>query len=193
MVRAGICLLALLGSLVSDPATATTVIGKSFAQLSLDAEEVFAATVDQVRSYRRSNGRIWTVVRFGQLRSIVGSGESTERELHFAGGRIGDRREAVGGMPEFNPGQRVVLFVRDAGTASPIVGFHQGCFGLRSSPDGETVHTLDGRPVLAVNGGELRTGDAGASGGMRLEAFARAVETLRRPSAEESPAMAAER
>lgn len=159
-------------------ATATTVIAKSFRSLAVEADAIFAGTVEEVRSYRRDDGRIWTAVRFAELRSLVG-GEGPQRELQFAGGRIGDRAEIVGGMPQFAVGQRVVLFVHDDGTASPIVGFHQGCFGLRPSQFGETVVTPDDRPVLGIDGDELLTGEVGEVGGVTLDGFFDLVTDLR--------------
>jgi hypothetical protein len=165
-------------ALVVVGATATTVIAKSFRSLAVEADAIFAGTVEEVRSYRRDNGRIWTAVRFGELKWLVGDGGS-QRELQFAGGRIGDRAEIVGGMPQFTVGQRVVLFVRDDGTASPIVGFHQGCFGLRPSDLGETVVTPDSRPVLGIDGDELLTGEVGEPGGVSLDVFFDLVTDLR--------------
>ncbi len=167
-----------LVALAVASSSATTVIAKSFRSLSVEAEVVFAGTVGEVRPYRRNNGRIWTAVRFVDVRWLAGDGGG-EKELHFAGGRIDDRAELVGGMPSFVEGQRAVLFVRDAGTASPIVGFHQGCFGLRASEVGETVVTLDGRPVLGIDGDDLVTGEAGERGGLTLEAFSEVVGELR--------------
>jgi hypothetical protein len=160
-------------------ASATTVIGVTFRTLATEADAVFAGTVREVRPYRRADGRIWTAVRFGQLRWLAGGG-GEEKELEFAGGRIGDRAEVVGGMPQFTVGQRVVLFVHDAPSASPVVGFHQGCFALRETDAGDIVVTPDFRPVRGVDGDELVTGETGGEDGMSLDAFAAAVAEMRR-------------
>ncbi len=176
--RCGLVAIALT-AISASSMSATSVIAKSFRSLAVEADAIFAGTVDDVRSYRRDDGRIWTRVRFGDLRWVAGDG-GDEKELHFAGGRIGDRAELVGGMPQFAVGQRVVLFVRDIASASPIVGFHQGCFGLRPSPAGETVVTLDQRPVLGIDGDELLTGEVAESGGLGLDDFAEIVAGLRR-------------
>ena len=165
-------------SLAAASASATTVIAKSFRSLSTEAEAVFAATVQTVESYRRDNGRIWTAVRFTDIDWLAGT-ERSEIELHFAGGRVGDRAEVVGGMPQFVAGQRVLLFIRDQGTASPVVGFHQGCFDLRESEAGERVRTIDNRPVLGVDGDDLLTGEVGEAGGLTVGAFGEIVSELR--------------
>ncbi len=173
-----------LAAICSGSVFATTVIAKSFRSLAVEADAVFAGTVSEVRSYRRDNGRIWTVVRFSDLHWMAGGGGS-EKELEFAGGRVGDRAEMVGGMPQFVEGQRALLFVRDGGSASPIVGFHQGCFALRPSEIGETVVTLDGRPVLGIDGDELLSGEPGESGGLTIDAFSEIVVELRERGAVE--------
>lgn len=165
---------------IAAQAGATTVVGKSFRSLATEAEEIFAATVTDVESYQKDGGRIWTAVRFGDLTWIAG-GERPQVELHFAGGRIGERAEVVGGMPRFSEGQRVLLFVRDAGTASPIVGFHQGCFALETADGEDVVVTANRRPVLSLEGGRLRTGEPGViEGAMSFEDFRRAVNRIRR-------------
>lgn len=157
---------------------ATTVIAKSFRAIAVEADRVFAGVVTDVSSYRRGeDGPIWTAVRFGELRWIAG-GSGGETELQFAGGRVGELAELVGGMPQFQVGQRVLLFVHDAQTASPVVGFHQGCFALRDGED--VVITPDHRPVLALEGDELLTGEPGQPGGMTLDEFAAIVVDLRR-------------
>lgn len=179
---------AVFGLVSAVPCGATTVIAKSFAALAAEADGVFAGTVVDVRSYRRDDGHIRTAVRFGELRWLVAPPDAgSEKELHFAGGRVGEVAEVVGGMPQFEVGQRVVVFYRDTESASPIVGFHQGCFGLRETDAGaEVVYTADHRPVRAVENGELVAGDVGATlsgagddAAMSLDDFAAAVTRQR--------------
>ncbi len=148
-------------------AVATTVIAKSFQDLAVEADGIFAGVVTGVRSDRRDDGHIRTAVRFEVHRWLAvpaSTGEADEVELTFAGGRVGELAELVGGMPQFAIGQRVVIFYRDTESASPIVGFHQGCFGLRQSDDAisddDEVLTADHLPVVGVAGGRLNTGAA---------------------------------
>jgi len=164
---------------VASAAPATTVIAKTFRSVATEADAVFAGTVREVRSYRRDDDRIWTAVRFGELRWLAG-GSGEETELEFAGGQVGDRAEMIGGMPRFTVGQRVVLFVRDAPSISPVVGFHQGCYALRETGAGDIVVTPDARPVRAVDGDELVLGESGGEDGMSLDAFAEVVAEMRR-------------
>ena len=174
-----LCVAAGALALVSG-AAATTIIAKSFRSMAVEADGVFSGVVTDVRAYRRGeDGPIWTAVRFGDVRWLAGAG-GAEKELHFAGGRIGELAEVVGGMPQFTVGQRVLLFVHDAPTASPVVGFHQGCFALRATDDGDVVVTPDHRPVLAVDGDELVTGEPFQDGGVSVDAFADIVSEMRR-------------
>jgi len=159
---------------------ATSVIAKSFRSISAEAEQIFAGTVLETRSYRSESGHLWTSVRFGDLTWLAGAG-GAETELSFAGGTIGDRSEIVAGMPRFSQGQRVLLFVRDRDTVSPIVGFHQGCFRLVRSGSREVVTTVGRQPVLSVENGEMVTGVAGETdGAMTVDELMGAVAGLRK-------------
>ncbi len=171
--------LGVLSVLVAVPAAATSVIAKSFVAMCSEADEIFAATVSDVRSYRRDDGRIWTAVRFEDLRWVAG-GDSVDKELHFAGGKLGDRAEVVGGMPRFEIGQRVVLFVRATAAMSPIVGFHQGCFGIRQANGEDVIVTVGGNPVLAADTAGVRTGRPGdIREAMSLDDFVEVVKSIR--------------
>ena len=187
-MRWGLCpiiVVVLMLSPAVPTALATSVIAKSFASICSEADEIFIGTVAQVRPYRRENGRIWTAVLFEDTRWLAGD-PAVEKELQFAGGRIGDRAEVVGGMPRFKIGQRVVLFVRDGAAMSPIVGFHQGCFGVREFEGVDIVLTLDQRPVLRAGPSGISTGEAGVlAGAISLEDFAAAVADARAAGSED--------
>lgn len=171
--------------LSASGATATTVIAKSFQDLAVEADGIFAGVVSDVRSYRSDDGHIRTAVRFEVHRWLAApdsKGAADDVELTFAGGRIGETAELVGGMPQFAIGQRVVIFYRDTESASPIVGFHQGCFGLRQSDgaisDDDEVVTADHLPVVGVAGGRLNAG-AVEQRAITLGEFAAEVVRLR--------------
>jgi hypothetical protein len=60
-------------------------------------------------------------------------------------------------MPSFAVGERVLLFVRDNGTAlCPVVGWHQGRFDVVRDPKTGAEHLTDGlgHPVVGVGGDE---------------------------------------
>jgi len=169
----------LLVSLTVGAAFATSVVAKSFRAISTEADEIFAATVTDVRSYRRDGGAIWTAVTFGELTWFAGEPQP-EVELEFAGGTVDDVSQIIGGMPRFRVGERVLLFVRDRGTISPIVGFHQGCFALAPGEDGEVVVMPDRRPVLSVEADGLAFGVAGETdGAIRLQDLMDEVAAMR--------------
>ncbi len=67
-------------------------------------------------------------------------------ELRTFGGEVDDERLTVQGMPRFEIGKRYVLFVQgNYRNVCPVIGWHQGCFGLEQSGENSSA---TGRSVL---------------------------------------------
>jgi hypothetical protein len=176
--------LAFLLVLATAPAAllATTVVAKSFTQLCEEADLIFVATVDEIRSEwaDRAAMSIETVVRFSAVVPVRGTA-ADGLELRFAGGEVEGLREEIAGVPRFSVGQRVVLFARRGAHVSPLVGFHQGYFEVESTDAGPVVLTGARQPVLGIEDGRLRLGapEADLDAALPLQEF---LERARRPS-----------
>ena len=156
-----------------DATCAMTVIARDFDQLVTRADTVFKGTVTIKRSEWMGEGstrHIVTLVTL-QVEETYKGTPATEQTLRFLGGTVGGDTMAVPEMPQFETGQRAVLFVVGNGRQfCPLVGVSQGRFHVIR--DAETSHerifTNDGFPV--VNTTEI--GKLDAAGVPRLKHYA---------------------
>ncbi|MDD5198763.1 MAG: hypothetical protein PHC88_03090 [Terrimicrobiaceae bacterium] len=121
---AGFAAASLLGSLF-----ATTLQPISEDEQIQQSGTIFRGRVEQIDVAREATVRgsaIVSTVRFVPL--AVYKGDAAQPvSLKFLGGRLGDMEMKVGGMPEFQVGQEVVLFVSgDPHRACPVVGWGEG-------------------------------------------------------------------
>lgn len=154
-------------------AHATTVIEKNLDALCAEADQVFVGTVISVQSaWTEAQHRdIETTVTFGDLVALLGV-DTTEVSLQFSGGRVGDVIEYVPGMPQFNVGERFVIFARGGGSASALVGFHQGFFRVDGNGTSETVAVRSYERIGTLADGRSVIGDsASATTNVPLEDF----------------------
>lgn len=101
----------------------------SFDDQVRDAAEIFRGRVVDVTAERRraeGRSRIFTTVTFEVLETFKGA-PSSPRQLDFLGGRVGDEAMIVEGMPRFEKGQELVLFVSgDRDLVCPVLGWSEG-------------------------------------------------------------------
>lgn len=158
---------------------ATTVIEKDLSDLCNEADKIFVGKVVSVESGWRDESQkaIQTVVTFAVLEPVYGV-DGGEVKLTFAGGEAGGIREVVAGMPEFHPGEEVMVFASDQPSLSPIIGFHQGCFRVVDGDSGKVVLDVESRPV-GLQGRALSFGkrDNGTQGAVSLDQFLDTVRT----------------
>ena len=116
-------------------ASSTTVVPLTFDNVVSKAELIFVGQViDRRSTYASGRARlIVTDVTFDVLRVIKGSA-GLRTQLTFLGGRVGSEGLIVSGMPQFEIGDRDMLFVSDRIAASPLVGFWQGRFRIVRDP-----------------------------------------------------------
>ena len=147
-------------ALVAVPrAEATVVIAKDFDALCAEAQLIFVGTVASTRSQWSDPQKqaIETVVTFTDLTWLRG-GPQAQVELRFGGGEMDGMREAVAGVPDFQVGERRVVFAHDGHFVSPIVGFNQGLFRVVDGADGPVVLDADGKAVTGVGRAALQRG-----------------------------------
>jgi hypothetical protein len=180
--------LAAFGLWLLAPAGATSLRRLTLAELVQHSEGVFVGTVSETTvvpgeaPYRL----LYTEVTFTDLAWITGGDGLATAVYRFAGGRLGDRRVTVVGMPEFRPGQRIFLFASREGRLSNAVGFSQGVFriGRDAGTGDEIVLDAFGNPVTGIVDGLPVKGESAASA-MRPGELVACVRSLRPGTASE--------
>lgn len=143
--------------LAQGPARATTLPYKDLDRLVSESDAVVMATVRQVQSLEDAQKTIHTYVTFGDLQMLGGRYDSPTLTLRVEGGRVGDRGLFVDGAPDFQPEQRVLMFVQGNGRdVVPLVGWSQGLFRLSNDANGtQVVSDAEGRAVTAIQGSRV--------------------------------------
>ncbi len=149
----------------TPPVFATTLIDQPFKKMVHEAEQIFEGVVTSKHSERSKNGKtMYTFVQFSELSPIKGNIEESTITLRLEGGQAGNNRLSVEGMPEFNEGEKVIVFVRKQitdKTICPILGWEEGQFKIKFDPEfnKETIEDGLGRKITDydANKGELIT------------------------------------
>ena len=134
--------------------SATSVIPPTFEGLVDSATEIFVGTVvnRECRWVATPWGRvIFTFVTFRIEESLKG-GLRGQTTLQFRGGTVGEVTISVADMPEFQVGNRDLIFVGDRTAVSPLVGFMHGRFRIRHDAKSgvDRVDKHDGRPLRST-------------------------------------------
>ena len=164
----------LAGLLCAAPLAASSVREVPFDALSRTATRVVGGEIIGVVSEVDENGYIYSNVTLLVENAAPRSLEGRPYTFRSMGGEVDGRRMFIQGMPTFEVGQQVALFLHDSpGTAlGPTVGLWQGVFFVsRDKASGKQV-MLDsaGRTLLGLEGAKLLRGQkpAQASGGAEL-------------------------
>lgn len=124
-LRLSFCLLLGLATI----ARATSVIAPTFRELVAEADCIVRGTVTAVEARAVATPRgnaIYTYVTFAVAQCVKGNAPGTIT-LTLLGGTIGQQRLAIAGMPQFEIGDREILFVQGNGRQfCPFVGLHHG-------------------------------------------------------------------
>ena len=154
-------------SLPSTAVRASTAIPLDIEGLLAEADLVIEARVTALHQERRDNGRVETEYVLRVTRTYWG-GERHERLLRLPGGILPDGSGMlIPGVPSFLLGEELLLALSPAdldGLRMPI-GLDQGCYRLRTEPNGERIawHGPASSATIDPDTGLLRSG-AGAFG-----------------------------
>lgn len=162
---------ATLAAIYSLSAQATTVLYKNFEELVDDSDYIVGGTVAETKSTKHQNGEIFTVVTLQESFLVSEAGTDNANKpvkIRFKGGSVpvlDDNGESVGvegvhahGAPEFELGQKVILFVSNNGVADmPIYGWKQGLFYVNENDE---ITDADGLPVVGFDGANIVRGTA---------------------------------
>ena len=126
--------------LMGQQLLALTVLPASFEEMVNGSQLIVHGRVVDVRSQVTDGRRsIESLITVAVIESFKGS---TGREVIFRmpNGEVGRYRHVVVGVPEFEPGQEVVLFLAGQPPALPLpFGLSQGVFRVTQSGDGRPV------------------------------------------------------
>ena len=151
-----------LALLCGAPLAASSVREVSFDTLSRSAKRVVSGEIVRVVSEYGDNGFIYTDVTMMVRNAAPRSLEGRPYTFRTIGGEVDGKRLFVQGMPRFEVGQQVALFLHDTPETAlgPTVGLWQGVFFVdRDALTGQQV-MLDSnrRPVLGLEGAKLVRG-----------------------------------
>jgi hypothetical protein len=114
----------------SQPASGTTLMRMSLAQISQAAQAIVRARCIG-NSTRWDAGEIWTFTSFDIEETWSGSAPA-QISVRLLGGRVGNLTSTVSGVPRFSPGEEVVLFLEPTARGDfSIVSWEQGTFRIR--------------------------------------------------------------
>ena len=159
----------------TSPVRAITVVARDFDQLVTRADTVFKGTVANKHSEWTGEGNARHIVTFVtfQVEETYKGTVAAEQTLRFLGGTVDDTTLEVPEMPQFEVGQKAILFVVGNGKQfCPLVGVTQGRFHvIRDATTGtERIFTDDHFPVVAT----AKIGRLDATGTPLLQSYAHA-------------------
>jgi hypothetical protein len=118
----------------------------------------------------------------------VAGAPGPELTLRLAGGEVGAIRQSIDGMPEFQVGERYVVFLdreQEPPAISPVTGFNQGLYRVERVDGGDVVRDGSGRALssealAALGPATVRRESGVAAGGPpSLDAFVAAIHAAR--------------
>lgn len=138
------------------PGAATTLLRMNAGNLMDASELIFVGEVLDVTSAPVEDGSYaFTFVTFDVSETLKGQIDGTQLVLRFDGGQVEDRVIEYEGMPSFQPGQQVLLFVKGNGTVGcPVLGWWQGRLDFLPGPEGAVLVDSSGGIVTGVDQGE---------------------------------------
>jgi hypothetical protein len=128
-------LMAFVLILCAAPARALTTAEHSFDELVALSEQILVGTVTDIASawgQGREAGTIFSTIRLNAIETIKGPAPDGAYTLKVIGGVVGDQAQFYPGLPQFQSGQRYLLFIRGNRRAMfPITGVTQGFYRVQ--------------------------------------------------------------
>ncbi|HEC31398.1 MAG TPA: hypothetical protein ENI41_02790 [Deltaproteobacteria bacterium] len=143
-------------------AQATVLIPKDFRDLTKEADLVFIGIVTDITCEwsDASQRDIYTYVTFSNLEIVAGEHNEDQIVVRLSGGEIDNIKVEYAGVPEFEIGERDLIFLKGNFTElCPIVGWIQGRFHVEfdQSARTEVILTNDFKPVGEISDNRIVT------------------------------------
>jgi hypothetical protein len=144
------------------PLAASSVREIGFDTLSRTAKRVISGEIVRVVSEVDTNGYIYSNVTMLVRNAAPRSLEGRPYTFRTIGGEANGQRLFIQGMPKFEVGQQVALFLHDSPSTAlgPTVGLWQGVFFVEKDVETGRQLVLDSgrRPVIGLDGAQLLRG-----------------------------------
>jgi hypothetical protein len=119
---------------------ATVVIPADLAELSRDARAIVLGHVVSVEGRWTDDRRTIETLISLEVESYLKGDLGTLVQFKVPGGRLGRFRNVVIGAPQFETGQRVIVFLGATGPTIPyLLGLHQGVYRVTAETSGWVV------------------------------------------------------
>ena len=124
------------------PLQATVVVPASLPELSREARAIARGRVVRVDGRWTDDRRTIETIVTLEVESYLKGEFGSTLQFRVPGGRLGRFRNVVVGAPQFETGQRVIVFLGAAGPTIPhVLGLHQGVYRVVQTEGGEWVVT----------------------------------------------------
>ena len=153
----------MLTIIISMMALSATAFGSTVKRLTEDdlineADRIVTAILKEPNksAWDSEFRRIYTTYSFEVQEDLAGTGEKSF-DLVQPGGEVDGIGQRTEGFPTFNPGDRVVLFLRKIDTGYRVVGLSQGVFEPRKDNNSEKlVQRLEGLHLIGSDEAPLQ-------------------------------------
>ena len=167
--------MAILAAVSALPVSASSVLKVDFDQLSRMARHVVSGQVTAVEAEEAANGYIYSTVTIDVQRAAPAQLQGREYTFRMLGGETSKGRLMIQGMPRFEVGDRVALFLSSKPSAvfGPTVGLWQGVFFVETNPatGQDVILTSERQPVMSVRENRLVRGRPLPKGDLGLKAL----------------------
>ncbi len=147
--------------LLANTAVAATAVKLDMPHLVERSEVIVVAQVTALESKLEEDGRVYTTIHLQTEEALKGQ-PGKEFSIRQIGGRDGDVATRAPGMPDFDEGETVFLFLRNVDTFPVVTGLSQGKFSIAVGPDDSTryvVPQVDGLRLLDPKEAPRRRGE----------------------------------
>ncbi len=170
----GIALVLALASVLAMHGTASALVEPlTIDELTARADSIVVGEVTDIACYEEGRGDIYTLVTLSVEQAVKG-GPGNEVVLRVPGGEVGGLRLSVSDTPSFQPGERVVVFLEEAGSAFKVSGWYQGKFAV---VDNRVVETNQSLSSFIADIGQAMEAQ-GMSPGLSVKPFSMTLESL---------------
>lgn len=125
-----VCLVVFAVMLAAIPAGASTFLAMSRGELVAQSDAIVQGSVLKVNSFWSESGRIIVSEAMIQVEEKIRGNAPSVVVVRTYGGEVGDIRVDAPGFPKFAVGERVLVFLSNAGATAEVTGYRQGQFRI---------------------------------------------------------------